>query len=73
MLVIEHHLDLIASADWIIDLGPGGGADGGRIVAEGTPETLIQAGVGRHRSGLGAAKKPRGTFATKLSPQSIKQ
>jgi excinuclease ABC subunit A len=38
VLVIEHNLDLIKRADWIIELGPGAGADGGRIVAQGTPE-----------------------------------
>ncbi len=40
VLVIEHNLDVIKSVDWIIDIGPGGGADGGEIVAEGTPETI---------------------------------
>jgi excinuclease ABC subunit A len=40
VLVIEHQLDVIASADWIIDMGPEGGAAGGRIVAEGTPERV---------------------------------
>jgi excinuclease ABC subunit A len=40
LLVIEHNLDVIKTADWIIDLGPEGGADGGRIVAEGTPEQI---------------------------------
>lgn len=40
LLVIEHNFDVIKTADWIIDLGPEGGADGGRIVAEGTPEQI---------------------------------
>jgi len=43
VLVIEHNLDVIKTADWIIDLGPEGGARGGRIVAEGTPEEVARA------------------------------
>jgi excinuclease ABC subunit A len=42
MLVIEHNLDVIKSADWIVDLGPEGGAGGGTIVAEGTPEQVAK-------------------------------
>ncbi|HLY54840.1 MAG TPA: excinuclease ABC subunit UvrA [Stellaceae bacterium] len=47
VLVIEHNLEVIKTADWIIDLGPEGGAGGGRIVAEGTPEEIAKA-AGSH-------------------------
>jgi hypothetical protein len=40
VLIIEHNLDVIKSADWVIDLGPEGGDAGGRIVAAGTPEQV---------------------------------
>jgi excinuclease ABC subunit A len=40
VLVIEHNLDVVKTADWLIDLGPEGGDQGGRIVAEGPPEAI---------------------------------
>jgi len=42
VLVIEHHLDVIRRADWVIELGPGAGDEGGRIVAQGTPEAVAR-------------------------------
>jgi excinuclease ABC subunit A len=42
VLVIEHNLDVIKSADWLLDLGPQGGHRGGEIVAEGTPEDVAR-------------------------------
>jgi len=46
VLTIEHQLDLVASADWLIDLGPEGGAGGGRVIAAGTPPQVAHAGTG---------------------------
>ncbi|MEE8164449.1 MAG: excinuclease ABC subunit UvrA, partial [Myxococcota bacterium] len=43
VLVVEHDLDVIRSSDWVIDLGPGGGPDGGRIVATGPPSEIALA------------------------------
>ncbi|WP_312104182.1 hypothetical protein, partial [Acinetobacter venetianus] len=42
IVVIEHNLDVIKTADWVIDLGPEGGSGGGQIIAEGTPEQIAK-------------------------------
>ena len=54
VLVIEHNLDIIKSADWIIDLGPEGGSGGGLIIAQGTPEEIVE----QEASFTGAFLKP---------------
>jgi excinuclease UvrABC ATPase subunit len=43
VIIIEHNLDFIAASDWVIELGPGGGKQGGHIIFEGTPEEMLHA------------------------------
>ena len=43
IVVIEHNLDVVKCADWVIDLGPEGGPDGGQLIAQGTPEQVARA------------------------------
>jgi len=59
VVIIEHHLDVIKQADWIIDLGPEGGEAGGRIVAQGPPEQ-----VARNKKSYTAKSWPASSTAT---------
>jgi excinuclease ABC subunit A len=65
VILVEHDMRVVAASDWIIDVGPGAGKDGGRIVASGTPADIVRAGTSRtapyvaqhlaqHRPGTGA-------------------
>jgi len=58
VVVIEHNLDLIKTADWVIDMGPEAGLEGGQIVAEGTPETVARRRNGKPASHTGKALAP---------------
>jgi excinuclease ABC subunit A len=74
VIVIEHNLDLIACADWVIDLGPDGGPNGGRLVAQGTPEQ-VAAFKGSHTGRflapqLRSPKKKRSTHPKSRSTRS---
>ena len=65
VVVIEHNLDVIKTADWIVDLGPDGGARGGEIIAEGTPEAIAK--VRRSATGEYLARVLRGEPLVPLS------
>jgi excinuclease ABC subunit A len=69
VILIEHHLDLIKNADWIIDLGPGAGERGGELVAQGTPEYI--ASVAASHTGTFLAEMP-GIKANTKAPGSAK-
>lgn len=82
--MIEHNLDVIRASDWIIDLGPEGGEEGGRLICEGTPELVARCrkshtGAALRRSGLSefsaAVHHGRGTAPRKLesAPRAIKK
>jgi len=59
MIVIEHNLDVIKTADWIVDLGPEGGDGGGEVVAVGTPEDIAKVKKSWTGKYLGPALKKR--------------
>ena len=62
VVVIEHNLDVIKSADWIVDMGPEGGAGGGMVVAEGTPEQVAETS-GSHTGRFLAEVLPQAALA----------
>jgi excinuclease ABC subunit A len=68
VLVIEHNLEVLAEADWLIDLGPEGGAGGGSIVACGTPEDVAAVKA----SHTGKALKPVLKRSKKKKPEAVK-
>jgi excinuclease ABC subunit A len=55
VIVVEHEMDVVAAADWVIDLGPAGGDAGGKIVATGTPAVVARARKSRTAPYLAAA------------------
>jgi excinuclease ABC subunit A len=71
VVVIEHNLDVIKTADWVIDLGPHAGSEGGWIVAEGTPEELVaKAEVGRGKAEVKKTKLPHSSTSAFALPPS---
>jgi excinuclease ABC subunit A len=69
VVVIEHNLDVIADADWIIDLGPEGGAHGGRIVAQGPPEAIVEHPAESHTAAILRDFLKRSSAGADLSAQ----
>src|SRR5206468_1697493 len=75
VLVVEHNLDVIKTADWIIDLGPEGGDAGGRVVATGTPEEIValpKNSKSRCHTGESLAPVLDGTYAATMREAALK-
>jgi excinuclease ABC subunit A len=71
VVVIEHHLDVIKRADWVIDLGPEAGPAGGRVVAQGTPEEVAnvrESHTGRYLRTVLELPEPQVGIALRSSP-----
>jgi excinuclease ABC subunit A len=66
VVVIEHNLDVMAEADWLIDLGPEGGEGGGKVVAQGSPEDVLQTRKSHTARVLGEFLRGRAAPATQL-------
>ncbi|EFG65602.1 nogalamycin resistance protein SnorO [Streptomyces sp. SPB074] len=71
LIVVEHHQAVMAHADWLIDLGPEAGHDGGRIVFEGTPADLVANGKTLTAHHLRSYTAPSGTAGGEISPSSV--
>ncbi|HLK36403.1 MAG TPA: excinuclease ABC subunit UvrA [Polyangiaceae bacterium] len=71
VVLVEHDLDVIRACDWIIDLGPGGGPQGGRLVAAGTPEQVARSGTRTGEALRGAGGAPR-TCELPRAPDAIR-
>ena len=69
VIVIEHNLDVIKSADWVIDLGPEGGSGGGTVVAAGTPEEVAKNKVSYTGKFLSDVLKPSSSKADSPKPK----
>ncbi len=69
VVVIEHHLDVIKEADWIIDLGPGGGPQGGKLLFQGPPEVLLKQDTPTAKA-LRDFLSPKNTFSPQKTVQS---